>query len=199
MSTLSGFSFSTLFATTDSTEHWGRIKCRCGHNHDESLEESKTSGMIHLDGRCKWTCCGANWSDSCCTAPISKNKSSENGSEEDMETTVEESANANRFRRYLPTFYSQELICLSCFKPYKNPVRLACGHSLCAECLKRTVEYQRAAGSFSSRFRPGPVVNDDEVNEVDPKVSVNDPKIGNLRLRQMTRTQRRLLFGGGDK
>jgi len=197
----STFSFSSLFAATDSTEHWGHIKCRCGHHKDESLKEARTGGTIHLDGRCKWSCCGANWSDMGCSAPISKTKTSNSTDlDEEMEISQEESTNTNKFRRFLPTFYSQELICLSCFKPYKNPMKLACGHSFCAECLKKTVEYQLAAGSFSSRFRAGPVVNEDETAEGESaKLSVNDPKIGNLRLRQMTRTQRRILFGGSDK
>jgi len=201
MSTLSGFSFTSLFAQSDSTEHWGHIRCHCGHHANETVKEARTAGRIHLNGECLWSCCGANWSDMCCSAPISKNKPLASTVDMDeMEISQEESANVNKFRRYLPTFYSQELICLVCFKPYKSPVKLACGHSLCAECLKRTVDYQRAAGSFSSRFRAGPVVADDELGEGDSaKAAMNDPKMGNLRLRQMTRTQRRILFGGSDK
>jgi len=158
---MSTFSFAALFDSTDggSTEHWGHIKCRCGHHANESLQEARTAGRIHLNGRCKWSCCGANWDDMYCTAGISKvSKSSTNlDVEEPKEEEKKEEERKDQFRRFLPTFYSQELICLSCFKPYTDPLKLSCGHSLCSECLKKIVAYQKAAGSFSSRFRANPV------------------------------------------
>jgi len=197
------FSFGSLFASTGEGrgggEHWGHIECHCGHRHDETLAEASTHRLIHLTGRCKWSCCGANWDDFLCTAAASKvSSSSKSVSGESFanldlfsDTGKKDEKEEQKFRRFLPTFYTQELICLSCFKPYKNPMKLPCGHTFCRECISKTAAYQKAAGSFSSRFRVTPP------QEV--PAGSEDNKTSDLRLRQMSRTQRHALLDAEEK
>jgi len=186
--------FADLFKSTDGGgegEHWGHIECNCGHRANETLEEAKTRHRIHLNGRCKWSCCGANWSDMLCTAAVTKEASTSSMDVDTVGDKKDDDSVSKKFRRFLPTFYTEELICLSCFKPYKNPVKLPCGHTVCAECLRKLAAYQKAAGSFSSRFRVTAVKPEDAAAAA---MEEEDDEIGNLRLRQMTRTQRRLLL-----
>jgi len=185
----SSFSFSTLYASTEgSTEHWGHIECHCGHHHDEGVEDARTGGYIHMNGACFWTCCHANWDDFVCKAPVSVSKKSSGFV--DVKDEPKKTDEKEKFRRFLPTFFTQELICLSCFKPYRNPLKLSCGHSFCRECIEKLVVYQKAAGSFSSRFRPPLPESQSEAKSA--KVVVDS----NLRLRQMSRSQRHALLDG---
>jgi len=198
------FSFGSLYDSTAAArggEHWGHIQCHCGHRHDETLEEASRHRLIHLNGTCTWSCCGANWDDFLCTAAASKVSSSTKSGSSISVSSMDLFSDANKeekkeeensFRRFLPTFFTQELICLSCFKPYRSPMKLPCGHSFCRECIEKTSAYQKAAGSFSSRFR----VNAPTQQSLD----ADGKDFGDLRLRQMSRTQRHaLLDGDGEK
>jgi len=51
----------------DSHEHTGHIDCHCLHQTDETVEEARSSGKIHLNTSCFWSCCGARWDDFTCT------------------------------------------------------------------------------------------------------------------------------------
>ena len=216
------FSFAQLFdaeAGVGSTEHWGHIRCHCGHHADESLAEARRGTRIHLNGECLWSCCGANWDDFTCTKPMTRLGSKAKAKDEkkkdyadvDDDDGTEESRQAawereqRRLRRYLPTFQSQEVVCLACFRPYRDPVRLACGHTLCRECLHKRAEYQRAAASFSSRIRgllagtTGSTAGQAQPASAAAVAAADDHKLGNMRMRQLTRTQRRALLGTQKK
>jgi len=192
----STFDFGCLFSTEDTSshQHWGRIKCCCHHHTDEDADQARVSTLHHTNGSCLWTCCGANWSDLFCKAAVSSSGKIDDAEELKPPPKKKE---ANKFRRYLPTFYSQELVCLSCFKPYRNPMKLACGHSMCKECIEKVISYQKAAGSFSSRFRADPVKTSEEAAAASAGLKLSS--VGNLRLRQMTRTQRRMFLQDGKK
>lgn len=213
------FSFAQLFEAESgvgSTEHWGHIRCRCGHHRDETLAQARRGSRIHLNGTCLWSCCGANWDDFTCTKPMTPlgKKSKKDYADVDDDDGSEETRRAvwereqRRLRRYLPTFQTQELVCLACFRPYRDPVRLACGHTLCRECLHKRAEYQRAAASFSSHLRgllAGTAASTSSAAPAESAAAVaaaDDHKLGNMRMRQLTRTQRRALEAartGGDK
>jgi len=53
-------------APSSSHEHTGHIDCHCLHHTDETVEEARTGGRIHLNGSCFWSCCHANWDDFTC-------------------------------------------------------------------------------------------------------------------------------------
>jgi len=55
-----------------SRRHTGHIECHCLHNTNETVEEARTSGRIHLNSACFWSCCRARWDDFEC-----KNRSGE--------------------------------------------------------------------------------------------------------------------------
>jgi len=196
MSSSGFFSFGSLYDSQPAekaSEHWGHIQCHCGHHADESVQEAKTNGRIHLDGQCMWSCCKANWSDFVCTCPVSRGSDKSMSGIKEIPVPDSDEKEREKFRRFLPTFFTQELICLSCFKPYRNPMKLICGHTLCRECIEKVVAYQKAAGSFSSRFRAAPP-SDSSAEATPAKL---DEKTANLRLRQMSRTQRHILMGDG--
>jgi len=50
----------------NAVQHTGHIDCHCLHHANESVEEAHTEGRIHLNGKCVWSCCGANWDDFAC-------------------------------------------------------------------------------------------------------------------------------------
>jgi len=62
--------------TPSGREHTGHINCKCLHSTDETVEEARTSGRIHLNSACFWSCCGARWDDFNCTAGGSSSSSS---------------------------------------------------------------------------------------------------------------------------
>lgn len=216
------FSFAELFdaeSGAKSTEHWGHIRCRCGHHTDESLADARRGRLIHLNGACKWSCCGANWDDFTCTTPMTQlgrrdkgRKKGVAGADSDDDAVDEAAERAaereqRRLRRYLPTFYNEEVVCLACFRPCCEPVRLACGHTLCRACVHKRAEYQRAAASFSSHLRallagganPAGPAGAAHASSPAAVAAADDHKIGDMRMRQLTRTQRRALEAAAGK
>ena len=59
--------FKYLFEQKPSEhEHTGHIDCHCGHKANETVEEARTGGRIHLNDACFWSCCHARWDDFNC-------------------------------------------------------------------------------------------------------------------------------------
>ena len=49
--------------------HSGRMVCQCSHG-SGSEAFPIVSSRVHLNGTCKWDCCGANWKETACTAAL---------------------------------------------------------------------------------------------------------------------------------
>jgi len=65
---------STASSASTEHEHTGHIECHCLHATDESVAEARSSGRIHLNSACFWSCCHARWDDFTCKADENENE-----------------------------------------------------------------------------------------------------------------------------